>query len=1575
MAKTNFRRPLSILFALILVVTSLFTPAISISAEEATRLNPLTLTDFDSFSATGSVEVKGEVYGWLDKTATAQTASLLGSELFFNLSYSKECTGNSTGIFLGKGGWGALALVMGDATTLNLVDFNQNKAISMAMASQVGLESFVGTTFSVALGLTKVNDNDVSVSLKVNNFTIDTVVVKDSASWFDTTDRTNGTLMLYAPNGGLTVSAYAHQIPDLKQLTEEDFGYVSGSHNVDNNGVKLSQFEISPSYTGTTYTTNGSTLEIDVTGNHDIPLAAAVSSFSKLHIFVQASSSEAVNFFANWQGASEAFDEFGESVSIPGGYQLPANDQRYFELVYNSSVISSVSELNIIFTGSSAKLKILGYYTEPLPDVGRLLYPFNFTSGTIQKTPDGTVALSPAGWKDYDFAGVSYSDENKLHVFVKNTSDLPIGLYLDWAKPDEFYNNANQSADMSATDFIPANGETYELVYSTNHSLQFNLHSEAASSLLIEGYYVGEAHTFEGKFKRFNITNEGNRVGNASSWNDTDFEAITKAKETHIFVKNHVNNPDSPHKTIFQLNWTAADKIIQVTGQNGTTEISGGTTLLDPDWNVYELVYYAKEEGVWNQFNINWAPDANDIDIFGYYQVEPKAVKPATTGKALSDGNLANTRVDIELNERPLSYKLGSTIILGSESKTGLKINYKLDGNLVYSLCENGNDFATFGFANDNPIEYPYALSVTTEICDADADGNNDDIRYGIWFDEALSNNRYYYVLDGAASVSNALTLENVSTVSIAVDDEDQETLPADFKTVTPFDMNVANGIYNASNPCNDTAYASDIIKGFNKTIFNAVVKFESDDNTDSGYASIYYGGKKGEGSMVYGSGLLFQYNPWNPDHLELSAASNRNREGAPVVAFDSATAKTQLKNNTFDLKISTEWVDSDGDSLEDDLKIGVWFNNILYNNEYIYYTDFNDETGFPGEGMIVSMNADSTAALTISSPIPNNNTGVSHNTKSVYYSLEKGPYLLTGNGITVNGVAKTAGETINVPGDYEIIRVKDSENYTQNVYLYRLGDIFADGYMNILDLVAIEKILAGKGISVKAGLKATDVNKDGKLSSEDITVLINALLGIETIDTTEPVKNITFSSDETNVMPIAGFYGPYGQFTTKDPDGKDYVTGSLLTDNVYEALSNAGINLIVSSQQRYDSAGKTAVETMLQKGQRYGIDYFISDPGLYSNDTSVYNKQTIADKTSLYSHYSSFKGIYMDDEPIVGGVYPKNYTIPSKGIWDDLANKGNSAGYHMMRLSNVLKDFTNISTYMNLLPYDPTFGSTSDYADYIRYYIRESNSGFVSVDKYCFWNENDNVTTAQTQKYLKTLDVISSVSKEEGVPFWSCVQAGSNFNDDNNWLGTTTNFLTEAQMKWNVNTSLAFGAKGIEYFPLVQQVSSIFSSDGVYDYTRNGLIGADGNQTSFYSYARNINSWISAVDDVLMESTFEGIIASDGSWRTPYVRTTLNNAGVSYGSSYNKVSSIATSNQNSISRCYGALAGCFDYYGKTAIYVTNYDVNSARTITVNLTETSNAYAIAPNGTTNYYGTNSINISLGAGEAALVVVD
>lgn len=100
-----------------------------------------------------------------------------------------------------------------------------------------------------------------------------------------------------------------------------------------------------------------------------------------------------------------------------------------------------------------------------------------------------------------------------------------------------------------------------------------------------------------------------------------------------------------------------------------------------------------------------------------------------------------------------------------------------------------------------------------------------------------------------------------------------------------------------------------------------------------------------------------------------------------------------------------------------------------------------------------------------------------------------------------------------------------------------------------------------------------------------------------------------------------------------------------------------------------------------------------------------------------------------------------------------------------------------------------------------LSYRIGESTK-LLSFDSYPFFEKK--VSSGGVTPYLKSLGTISKVAREDGYPFWSCIQAGTDFRDDGS-DGATSGYLTQEQTLWNVNTSLAFGAKGIVYFPLIQ--------------------------------------------------------------------------------------------------------------------------------------------------------------------------
>ena len=132
----------------------------------------------------------------------------------------------------------------------------------------------------------------------------------------------------------------------------------------------------------------------------------------------------------------------------------------------------------------------------------------------------------------------------------------------------------------------------------------------------------------------------------------------------------------------------------------------------------------------------------------------------------------------------------------------------------------------------------------------------------------------------------------------------------------------------------------------------------------------------------------------------------------------------------------------------------------------------------------------------------------------------------------------------------------------------------------------------------------------------------------------------------------------------------------------------------------------------------------------------------------------------------------------------------------------------------------------------------------------------------------------------------------------------------SEEQFYWNMNTSLAFGAQGIQYFPLIQPYHFAYAgnnaADNMWDFERNGLIGAFGNKTQWYDYAQAANAHVGAIDHVLMNSYNDQIIALGNASNNLSVLINDPTMDVTNVANYKKLTGVSAGAN--------VLIGCFDY-------------------------------------------------------------
>lgn len=382
-----------------------------------------------------------------------------------------------------------------------------------------------------------------------------------------------------------------------------------------------------------------------------------------------------------------------------------------------------------------------------------------------------------------------------------------------------------------------------------------------------------------------------------------------------------------------------------------------------------------------------------------------------------------------------------------------------------------------------------------------------------------------------------------------------------------------------------------------------------------------------------------------------------------------------------------------------------------------------------------------------------------------------------------------------------------------------------------------------------------------------------------------------------TAQMPIVGFFGPC-KLWDKRKNG-EY---NSIRDDIFRQIANAEINTIVYSANDYGiSDERQIVSDCLDMCAKHGIRMCVQDIRLNSKADEI--SRLIDD----YRHHAGFAGIHIKDEPISESYATVLNTDGSKTKIADCA-----------ALSTMINEEYGILGYMNLLPYWEWLGSKQAYLDYVEEFAETCHPRVLSMDYYIF-DPNYIVTRPG---YFWNLSVMREMSLKYAIPFWNFIQAGTYWNDGQLDLDATDNVIpSEGQMRWNVNTSLAYGAKGIEYFPLIQPFWFAYEKNGRYDYQRNGLIGANGEPTRWYTYAQRNNQQINEIGAYLLRAESKAMIATG---TLPQVE-----AGISE-SCYGVLSCLQVEHLS-----YGAIAGCFSIDGNDAFYVVNYHMSASQKFTM----------------------------------------
>ncbi len=162
--------------------------------------------------------------------------------------------------------------------------------------------------------------------------------------------------------------------------------------------------------------------------------------------------------------------------------------------------------------------------------------------------------------------------------------------------------------------------------------------------------------------------------------------------------------------------------------------------------------------------------------------------------------------------------------------------------------------------------------------------------------------------------------------------------------------------------------------------------------------------------------------------------------------------------------------------------------------------------------------------------------------------------------------------------------------------------------------------------------------------------------------------------------------------------------------------------------------------------------------------------------------------------------------------------------------------------SFINLFPdyATPAQLGTSNYREHVSRFMKEVGPDVLSMDHYpIFRPEADG-----RDKYCRNLDEMRRASVEAGIPFWNFFNAMP--------YGPHTD-PTEAQMRWQIYTSLAYGAKGLMYFCYWTPRGDEFPKGGA-------ILTADGRRTRHYEEAKRLNAGLKNLGPTLMELTSTGV-------------------------------------------------------------------------------------------------------------------
>ncbi len=272
-------------------------------------------------------------------------------------------------------------------------------------------------------------------------------------------------------------------------------------------------------------------------------------------------------------------------------------------------------------------------------------------------------------------------------------------------------------------------------------------------------------------------------------------------------------------------------------------------------------------------------------------------------------------------------------------------------------------------------------------------------------------------------------------------------------------------------------------------------------------------------------------------------------------------------------------------------------------------------------------------------------------------------------------------------------------------------------------------------------------------------------------------------------------------------------------TDNKqehYQTIKDLGFNFAVQGFV-YDLAKIKPtylddMDKMIKYCGNIGLKAMVLDPGLHHPFKRVNDKnwkKTYANIVSKYAHNPNVYGFDLHDEP-------------------------NTAHFQSIKEASDIIHKVNPDAFVhaNLLPTYATTGQlgASSYEEYLDLFLKTVKPTVVCYDHYALMNDG-----STRPDYYENLELVRKYALKYNVIPWNGILS---------WGHLAYTKPTDAQMRWQVYTSLASGMKGIMYF--------IYWAPREWN-AGTGIVDFDGKQTPLGLGVKQLNSEMSVLGKTLM--------------------------------------------------------------------------------------------------------------------------